>query len=138
MLNRIKPPHIKDAVEFDLQLKPYTKFILNNGVQVYAVDAGAQDVLQLEMVFYAGNNYETKNGIASATNHLLKNGTSTKTAFELNEHFDFYGAYCSRSCSNETASISLHTLSKHVNEFDLTKEGKDLKLYLYIPFYLIL
>jgi predicted Zn-dependent peptidase len=54
--------------------------------------------------------------VAVATNHLLKNGTSTKTAFQVNEHFEFYGSYCNRACYNETAVLSLHTLSKHLPE----------------------
>ncbi len=116
MLDRTIAPPIKDAVEFTLNLKPYTKYILDNGVEVYAIDAGSQEVLQLEMVFYAGNSYETANIIASATNQLLKNGTSTKSAFEINEAFEYYGAYCNRSCFNETAIVSLHTLSRHLPE----------------------
>lgn len=115
MLNRTIAPHIKDAIEFDLHLKPYEKFVLDNGVEVYAIDAGAQDVLQLEMVFYAGNSYETNNGVAAATSYMLKNGTSKKTAFEINEHFEYYGGYCNRGCQNEMASVSLHTLSKHLS-----------------------
>ena len=115
MLNRTIAPNIKDAIEFDLHLKPYEKFVLDNGVEVYAIDAGAQDVLQLEMVFYAGNSYETNNGVAAATSYMLKNGTSKKTAFEINEHFEYYGGYCNRGCQNETASVSLHTLSKHLS-----------------------
>ena len=67
----------------------------------------------MEMIFYAGNSYEKKNWVAAATNFLLKNGTSTKTAFEINEAFEFYGAYLNRSCYNETSTISLHCLSKH-------------------------
>jgi len=114
MLNRTIAPPIKDAVEFTLSLKPYTKYTLDNGVQVYAIDAGGQEVLQLEMIFYAGNSYETANTVAAATNQLLKNGTSTKNAFEINEAFEYYGAYCNRSCSHETASVSLHTLSRHL------------------------
>jgi zinc protease len=116
MLNRTIAPPIKDAVEFTLKLKPYTKYILDNGVEVYAIDAGSQEVLQFEMVFYAGNSYETTNGVAAATNQLLKNGTSAKSAFEINEAFEYYGAYCNRSCFNETAVVSLHTLSRHVAE----------------------
>ena len=114
MLNRTKAPHIKDAIEFDLHLKPYDKFVLDNGVEVFAINAGAQDVLQIEWVFYAGNSHETQHTVAAATNHLLKNGTSTKSAFQINEHFDYYGAYCTRACYNETATVSLHTLSKHL------------------------
>jgi predicted Zn-dependent peptidase len=114
MLNRTQSPDIKDAIEFDLQLKNAEKFVLSNGVHVYAIDAGAEEVLQLELVFFAGNSYETQNMVAAATNHLLKNGTSTKSAFQINEHFDFYGAYCNRTCHHETANVSLHTLSKHL------------------------
>ena len=112
---RKQAPPIVDAVNFKLHLKPYEHFTLNNGVPVYTVDAGAQEVLQMEMVFYAGNWYEQRQGIAAATNFLLKNGTTTKTAFQLNESFDYYGAYLSRTCYNETAVLSLHTLTKHLD-----------------------
>lgn len=113
-LNRTQPPRIKDAVEFDLHLKPFEKATLDNGIEVYAVDAGAEEVLQIEWVFYAGNWFENKNLVAASTNFLLKNGTSTKTAFEINEHFEYYGAHLARSCYNETATLSIHTLSKHL------------------------
>ncbi len=115
MIDRTSAPIIKDAIEFDLLLKPYQKMVLNNGVEVYAIHAGAQEVLQMEIVFYAGNSYETNNGVAIATNFMLKNGTSAKSAFQINEHFEYYGAYCNRSCYNETATVSLHTLSKHLH-----------------------
>ena len=68
----------------------------------------------MEWVFNAGNWFEKKNLIAASTNFLLKNGTSSKTAFQLNEHFEYYGSYLNRSCYNETATISLHCLSKHL------------------------
>lgn len=99
-MNRKEAPIIKDAIEFNLQLKPYRQFILNNGVPVYSVDAGTQEVLQVELVFYAGNWFEKQNAIAFATNKLLKNGTSHKTAFQINEEFEYYGAFCSRACYN--------------------------------------
>lgn len=113
-LDRKNPPPIKDAVEFDLQLKPYEKAVLDNGVEVYAINAGTEDVLQIEWVFYAGNSYEQKNLVAASTNFLLKNGTSQKNAFQINEHFEYYGAYMNRNCYNETATLSIHTLSKHL------------------------
>ena len=50
-MDRKTAPPIKDAVEFNLQLKPCEQFTLDNGVPVYAIDAGAQDVLQLELGF---------------------------------------------------------------------------------------
>ena len=113
-MNRTAAPVIKDAIEFNLQLKPYQQFTLQNGVPVYTIDAGAQEVVQVELVFYAGNWFEQQKNIASATNYLLKNGTSKKSAFQLNEDFEYYGAYCNRTCYNETAVVSLSTLSKQL------------------------
>ncbi|MBU3714019.1 MAG: insulinase family protein [Ferruginibacter sp.] len=116
MMNRKIAPQIKDAIEFNLNLKPYEHYKLDNGISVYAINAGAQEVLQLEWVFYAGNSFEQKKGVAAATNFLLKNGTNSRNAFQLNEAFEYYGAFCNRSCFNETAILSLHSLSKHVDK----------------------
>ncbi|MBZ4189087.1 M16 family metallopeptidase [Niabella beijingensis] len=116
MPDRTVAPPIVDAVNFNLQLQPYQKYILKNGVEVYAVNAGTEEVLQVEWVFDAGNWQETKNLQAAMTNHLLKNGTSARSAYELNEYFDYYGAYLNRNCYAETATLTLHCLSKHIKE----------------------
>lgn len=115
-LDRTIPPDIKDAVEFDLILKPCQKFSLSNGAPVYYINDGTEEVAMIEMVFKAGNTLENKNLVASTANHLLKNGTSKKNALEINEHFEYYGAYLSRACQNETSTITLHCLSKHLKE----------------------
>ena len=113
-MNRKISPSIKDAIDYKLELKPYEHYSLDNGIPVYSISAGAQEVLQVEMVFYAGNFFEQQKGIAAATNFLLKNGTTNRTAFQINEAFEYYGAYCNRACYNETAVITLHTLTKHL------------------------
>lgn len=115
-MNRKIAPGIKDAIDYTLELKPCERFDLDNGIPVYAVNAGAQDVLQMEMVFYAGNFFEQKKGIAAATNFLLKNGTSARSALQINEAFEYYGAYCNRACYNETAVLTLHTLTRHIDK----------------------
>ena len=116
MLNRTIAPPIIDPVAFDIKLPAYKKYTLANGVEIFAVDMGTEDTLMVNWVFYAGNWFEKKKAIAAATNFLLKNGTSKRNAFEINEHFEYYGSYLNRSCSSETAELTLHTLSKHVNE----------------------
>ncbi|TAD86448.1 MAG: insulinase family protein [Bacteroidetes bacterium] len=114
MLNRAIAPPITNAVDFDFNLKPYDLHTLDNGVQVLAVDGGAEDVVLVEWVFEAGNSWEKKSMVAGATNHLLKNGTATKTAFDINEQFEFFGAFLNRGAYNETSNITLHALSKHL------------------------
>jgi predicted Zn-dependent peptidase len=116
MLNRTIAPPIKDAIDFEITLKPCTRLSLSNGVPVYYMNDGEEEVAMIDFVFDAGNNYENKNGVAVATNHLIKNGTSKKNAFQITEYFEYYGAYLSRKCFNETASITLHCLAKHLKE----------------------
>ncbi len=114
--DRSKSPSIVDAVDFTLTLKPYEKYRLDNGAEVYAVDAGAEEVLLVEWVYFAGNCQEEENLVAATTNFLLRNGTSKRNAFAINEHFEYYGSYLNRSCFNETSTITLHCLNKHVGE----------------------
>lgn len=116
MINRNTAPSITDAVSFNLSLKPCDRYTLDNQTPVYAIHAGAQDVVMVEWVFYAGNWYESKNIVAGTTNFLLKNGTAQRNAYSINEYFEFYGAYLNRSCYNETATITLHCLTKHLHE----------------------
>ncbi|MBK5270009.1 MAG: insulinase family protein, partial [Bacteroidia bacterium] len=116
MPERKQTPVIVDAVDFNLQLKLYEKFILRNGVEVYTINAGAENVMALEWVFFAGNSFEEQNMVAATTNFLLRNGTSQKTAFQINEYFEYFGAFLNRNCQNETASITLHCLTKHIGE----------------------
>ena len=115
-IDRNLAPEIVDAVDFDLRLKPYQKYILKNGVEVYAINAGAEEVMMVEWVYYAGDWYEEKTLVAATTNFMLKNGTSKKTAFQVNEHFEYYGAYLNRASYNETSTITLHTLSRHIDK----------------------
>ena len=115
MINRKIAPPIVEAVNYKLHLKPYHKFNLDNGVPVYSIHAGEQEVMQVELVYYAGNCYEDKMQVAASTNFLLKNGTKTRTALQINEAFEYYGAYCNRACYSETAVVSLHTLTKHIH-----------------------
>ena len=116
MLDRTISPEIKNATEFDLKLKPYRLEKLDNGIEVYIIEAGTQEVMTLDLVFDAGNWYDTSPLVAAATNFLLKNGTKEKTAYQINEHFEYYGSFLNRNCYNETSTITLHTPSKHLSE----------------------
>src|ERR1700682_6031637 len=93
ILDRKQAPDIVDAVDFNLHLKPCQQFTLKNGTEVYAIDEGAEEVVLVEWVFFAGNYYEEQNLVAATTNFLLRNGTSKKNAFAINEHFEYFGSY---------------------------------------------
>ena len=112
-MNRTIPPPITNTADLTLALKDAENYTLDNGIAVCSVAAGKQDVLLIDIVFEAGNVYETKNLVSGVVSHLLKCGTTTKTAFEINEVADYYGAYLNRGAGAEYANISLHTLTKH-------------------------
>ena len=77
---------------------------------------GTVDTLMMNVVFYAGNCFETQNLVAPATNFMLKNGTRTKTAYQINEYFEYYGAYLNRQAGHETAELTLHCMKKNFAE----------------------
>lgn len=113
-LNRKKAPAIEDAVAFELKLETPQIYHLSNATPVYAMHGGEQEVVKIEWVFEAGNWYESKNLVAASANFLLKNGTKDKTALAISEAIEYYGASLSRQCYNETATITLHCLSRHI------------------------
>src|SRR5688500_17607458 len=116
---RTAAPAIKDPVDFNVYLPQCNIQTLSNGVEVFLLNMGTEDTMMVDWVFYAGNCFEQKKNVAAAVNHLLKNGTSRLSAFELNEHFEYYGSYLSRHCYNETSEIVLLSLNIHVDELIL-------------------
>lgn len=115
-MNRTIAPAIKDAVEFDITLKPYEKFTLDNGIPVYVVKGDEQDTLQLEFIFPAGSWYEQESQVAAATNFLIKNGSTKHNALEINESIEYFGAYLNRNSYHENATYTLHCLTRHTED----------------------
>ncbi len=114
--NRMNPPAIHDAVEFEYKLPPINRETLDNGIPIYWLDAGVQDVVQIDWIFPAGLWYEQKASVAHATAGLLKNGTSKYTAEQINAALEFYGAQLKVSAGNDYATITLYSLTKHLPE----------------------
>jgi len=115
-MNRKNAPAIKDAVEYNPELNAYQLATLNNGVPVYMLNAGSQDVVTLEIVFPAGIVFEEKKRVAITTNRLLFSGTKNRSALQISEAFSYYGGYFNSACSNETARVSISSLSKHLGK----------------------
>lgn len=114
MLDRKVAPPIHDAVEFDYKLPPINTEQLDNGLPLYWLDAGVQDVVQIDWVFPAGLWYEHKPSIAQATAGLLKSGTTKYTSVQIHEALEFYGAQLKTSAGNDYAFVTLYSLTKHL------------------------
>jgi len=108
-------PAIHDAIDFDYNLPPIKQQQLQNGLPIYWLNAGVQDVVEINWVFPAGLWYEPKGAVANATAGMLKNGTSTRNAAQINEALEFYGASLAVNTGNDFATVTLHTLTKHLD-----------------------
>lgn len=114
VLDRKTQPKVHDAIEFDFKLPPINAGKLDNGLPFYWLRAGVQEVVEIDWVFPAGVWHEDKQGLASATAALLKNGTSKRTAQEINESLEYYGATFKARTGNDYVVVSLFTLTKHL------------------------
>jgi len=115
-IDRKISPATHDAVEFEYKLPPINQEKLDNGLPLYWLDAGVQDVVQVDWVFPAGLWYEQKPSVAQGTAALLKNGTSKHTAEQIHEALEFYGAQLKVNASNDYATLTLYSLTKHLPE----------------------
>lgn len=111
MPNRSEAPPIRDIK--NLHLPPPRTVRLDNGLPVYVIDMGAQPVVKLEVVFFAGRPYEHKELAARATVGLLKEGVASADSAKIAEHFDFFGSSLSFPFDLDTSNIVLYSLGKH-------------------------
>lgn len=112
--DRTIAPAIHDAVDFDYVLPAINAVKLDNGLPLYWLNAGVQDVVQIDWIFPAGLWYEQKASVAHATSGLLKSGTSKHTSQQIHEALEFYGAQLKSSAGNDYATLTLHAMTKHL------------------------
>ncbi|MBS1774878.1 MAG: insulinase family protein [Bacteroidetes bacterium] len=113
-LDRTVTPPIHDAIEFDYVLPPINTQSLSNGLPLHWLNAGVQEVVEVNWIFPAGLWFEQKPAVANAVASLLKNGTTTRTAHQIAETFEFYGANLKVNAGNDFTSLTLYTLGKHL------------------------
>ncbi len=110
MLDRTVAPAYVESTSFEL-IAP-EKRLLPNGIGVFFIHGGEQDVLKVELLFRAGRWFEKKNGSAYFTAHLLSKGTRYRDSFEIAEFLDRYGAHLEVHAGMDILSISLYALGK--------------------------
>ena len=81
MLDRNTAPEFKEITKVHLQQAVDHK--LNNGMPVYVVNAGTQEVMKIEFIFNAGMRNRDYPMVASAVNDMLDEGTTTRNAMDI-------------------------------------------------------
>jgi len=86
---------------------------LDNGLRVYEIHSGEEEVLKLEMIFPSRGQTADQLLLAMAAHQLIDSGTPGKDAAAIAESFDYYGAYLKTEAGPDFKSISLYCLSKY-------------------------
>ena len=93
-----------------------TEHCLSNGVKIYAIDGGSEEVAKIDLIFDAGLWYQSKNQMAMIANLMINEGTTQHSAHQIAEEFDFYGAYLNLSIDQHYGHISVVTLNRYLKE----------------------
>jgi predicted Zn-dependent peptidase len=111
-MDRTQAPAFKQVEH--ISLLNAQQHLLDNGIPLFFIDAGEQDLLRIEFIFdnVAWNAASPLQ--AFATNSLLQEGTSNYTAAQLAEKFDYYGAFLQKDYAYDQSSVVLYTLTKHL------------------------
>ena len=90
------------------------KFALDNGIPVYALSAGFQDLVKIELLF-PNKPFDLKNPLLNqATNRMLTEGTSKYNARQIADQIDNYGAFYETDENLDYTSVILYSLNKHL------------------------
>ena len=114
MPDRSNAPLIKQIEQIDLPSP--NKYFLDNGIPVYEINKGTQNIIKIEIVFNAGRPYEQKKLAARSTASLIKEGTLNHSSSEISETVDFYGGTLSTPYNLDTSNIVLYSLNRHLEK----------------------
>lgn len=112
MLDRTIAPGSK-AIDNIFLLKPETS-VLKNGIKLFCFDAADADLLRVEFIFLNNRWTDSAPLAISVANKLITEGTNSKTAAEIAEALDFYGAFLRQESSADQSSLTLYTLGKYL------------------------
>lgn len=113
MVDRTIAPEVKQISE--IELIPAQKVVLANGLTVYTINAGSQELVKIEWLFDAGSKFETQKLAARTANTLLKEGTKNLSSAQIAEQLDYYGSFLETDCSKDKAHLTIYSLNKHLS-----------------------
>ncbi|MCD8167578.1 MAG: insulinase family protein [Bacteroides sp.] len=114
MLNRNMQPEVRSVSQIDILPPEYS--LLSNGVPLYIINTGDQEVVRLDLVFEGGRWHQRHLLQALFTNRMLREGTVTYTTEQIARKLDYYGAWLELSTSLTHSFITLYSLSRYFKE----------------------
>lgn len=120
ILNRIQP--LVHPVD-NISIPGASIAKLRNGIPVFTIESGTEDIMRIEFTFRAGQIKESKPMIAGICNMMLTEGSEKYPASELNRLLDYYGIFLNQNSEKDRAGIVIFCLSKHLSKaMELARE----------------
>ena len=121
MVDRTLAPAVHELANFVLPAMEVKQLV--NGASAHYLANSTQPVLRYEIIFPAGKWYETVPGVSYFTSKLLLEGTRNKTAKQIADILDFYGASLECNQGFDYSTLTLYCLSRHFSTiFPLVSE----------------
>lgn len=111
MLNRSLMPPVQEVK--NLVVPAPECWHLSNGVPVYETCLGTQEIIKVELVFFAGRPFECKQMASRSTAALMREGAGGYSSADIAELYDYYGGSLSLPISLDTAGVLLYSLKKY-------------------------
>jgi predicted Zn-dependent peptidase len=96
-----------------VELPAFEKIELDNGLPLYSVSQGTQDILKIEVVFKSGRTFEHKKVVSRTCNAQIKEGSKSMSSKQIVDRIDYYGATLRTGEDLDNCSIVLFCLGKH-------------------------
>jgi predicted Zn-dependent peptidase len=112
MLDRKTPPIAQPLGDFSL-VKPQN-LRLDNGMPAHVLGAGEQPVISVTVWFRAGTWFAPTKETAILTMKMMTEGTRRRTAAQVMEEIDKYGAFLECSTGLDHAEIEMYCLSRYL------------------------
>ncbi|HEX2922006.1 MAG TPA: pitrilysin family protein [Bacteroidales bacterium] len=109
-LKRIQPPVFPVG---KIDLPEVSNIKLTNGINVYLIESGTEEVTRTEFIFRAGQIKENIPLLASTTNMMLREDSQNYSSEELNRRLDFYGAFLNPWTDKDMGGVTVFSLNKY-------------------------
>lgn len=113
-LDRRKSPKISDFTDLGCDYPQYRT--LSNGVKLYIVDSGDQEVCRLEVICRGGTFDETKCLQSTVLASMLVHGSDDYSSNDVAEVLDFTGSYMNAVSHDNYTHVTLNSLVKNLDK----------------------
>ena len=114
MLDRTVAPQVRDVES--LTFPEVEMFRLPNGIPVYVIERGEQEVSRVDILFSAGKIDDTHPLTAELTASMLREGAEGLTSGDIAEQLDYYGATLHTMATLRNTYFTLYSANRFFPE----------------------